>query len=212
MRKVADILAKGLSALLYPLFIPTYGMMLFCYAFSLHQETLPLAWALIAIIGTHVLTCTIPLTAILLLIRRGRVSNLLIKDAGERTIPYAYTTISFCFWCYLLIGILHTPLYINMVAVGATIAIGIVTIINRRWKISAHLTAMGGLFGGFMAYCLGIGAIPTSWLLCLWMIITLLLMYARLWLNAHTPTQVVCGWLLGLTCTWVPYMIYYYVA
>jgi membrane-associated phospholipid phosphatase len=35
------------------------------------------------------------------------------------------------------------------------------------------------------------------------------LMYARLYLNAHTPMQVVCGFLLGLTTTFLPILIIY---
>jgi hypothetical protein len=42
--------------------------------------------------------------------------------------------------------------------------------------------ALGGLLGGLFAYCLGIGAIPTIGTLCLWLGVTLALMYSSaLW-------------------------------
>ena len=211
MRKVADIVAQALSILCYPLFIPTYGMALFCYAYRTQVLPLSTAWIAVAIAGTFLLTCVIPLTAILIMVRRGDIKNLYIENASERTVPYLYTTLSFAFWSYLLIAILHAPLYINVVAIGATVAIGIVTLINRQWKISAHLSAMGGLFGGIMSYCIGIGAIPTWGTMVLWLGLILLLMYARLWLNAHTPAQVVCGLLLGISCTFIPTWLVLYV-
>lgn len=211
MNKALDITAKVLSTLLYPLFIPTYGMMLFCYAFS-RSFPIPLVWTLIAIIGTFILTCILPLTAIWIMIRRGDVTDLQINDAGERTMPYIYALLGFSFWCYLMISILHVPLYIGFVTIGASLAIGIVALINRKWKISAHLSGMGGLIGGLMIYYLGAGMMPNWGTLSICLCLSLALMYARLRLNAHTPLQVCCGWLLGISCTFIPYCIYYYVA
>lgn len=211
MKRMADIVAQVLSILLYPLFIPTYGMALCCYADWLRKVPVNAVWWAVAIGGTFVLTCLLPLTAILIMMRRGEVKDLQIENAKERTMPYLYAVMGFGFWCYLLIGILHTPLYINTIGVGATVAIGIVALINRRWKISAHLTAFGGLLGGVMSYCLGTMMIPTWGTFALWLGLTLLLMYARLWLHAHTPAQVATGWLLGLSCTFIPYLILSYV-
>lgn len=200
-----------MSVVLYPLFVPTYGMVLCCYADYLREVPLNAIYWTVAIGGTLLLTCVLPLTAILIMMRRGEVKDLQIADAQERTMPYLYAVMGFGFWCYLLIGILHMPLYINVIGLGATVAIGIVTLINRHWKISAHLTAFGGLVGGIMAYCLGTLSIPTWGTITLWLSLSLLLMYARLWLNAHTPAQVATGWLLGMSSTFIPYLILSYV-
>ena len=211
MKKIIDYIAKAMSVVLYPLFVPTYGMVLCCYADYLREVPLNAIYWTVAIGGTLLLTCVLPLTAILIMMRRGEVKDLQIADAQERTMPYLYAVMGFGFWCYLLIGILHMPLYINVIGLGATVAIGIVTLINRHWKISAHLTAFGGLVGGIMAYCLGTLSIPTWGTITLWLSLSLLLMYARLWLNAHTPAQVATGWLLGMSSTFIPYLILSYV-
>ena len=207
-----DHIAKVLSVVLYPLFVPTYGVVLFCWAYSLHVVSLAWVWILIAILGTFLFTCVLPITAIWIMMKRGLVTDLQIADARERTMPFIYTIFGFGFWCYLMIAVLHAPLFLAYIAVGATIAITIVAFINRFWKISAHLTGFGGLVGGLMTYCLGIGAMPTWDTLALWLGLSLILMFARLRLNAHTPAQVCAGWLLGLTCTFIPYCIYNYVA
>ena len=208
--KIIHSIAKALSVLLYPLFVPTYGMALFCWAF--HTQVTPLSWiwVLIAIVGTFFLTCLLPISAIWLMVKRGDVSDMQIENASERTMPYLYSALGFCFWSYLIVSVLHAPAYLDFIACGATAAIGIITLINRHWKISAHLTGLGGLIGGLFTYCMGIGALPTAGTLCLWLGLTLILMYARLSLNAHTSAQVIAGWLLGITCTFVPYCIYWY--
>ena len=57
MQRIADIAAQALSILLYPLFVPTYGVALFCYAFHTQVVPLPAVWVLIAVLGTLLLTC-----------------------------------------------------------------------------------------------------------------------------------------------------------
>lgn len=210
MRRVTDIVAKALSVLLYPLFIPTYGIALFCWAYHTQVNPLSPVWSIIAIVGTFLLTCLIPMTAIWIRIKRGVIKDIQIEDSEQRTVPYLYAALGFGFWSYLMIAILHAPLYLDFIALGATAAIGLITLINRWWKISAHLTGMGGLTGGLFAYCLGIGALPTVGTICLWFGLTLALMYARIYLKAHTASQVSAGWLMGLTCTFLPYCIYVY--
>ena len=210
MNRLADILSRAMSVLLYPLFIPTYGMILFCCAYAVHVSPLPLVWSLVTIIGTFFLTCLLPMSAIWWMIRRGQVADIQIANAQERTMPYIYTLAGFAFWAYFLIQVVKAPVFWGFIAVGATVAIGLIALINRAWKISAHLTGMGGLFGGLMSYCLAIGATPTGGTILGWSFLSLLLMYARLRLDAHTPAQVCAGWLMGISCTFIPYCIAVY--
>ena len=207
MSRWLDIAAKTMSVVLYPLFVPTYGIALFCYAYSLHVAPMNGSWIAVAILGTFILTCVLPITAIWIMMRRGKVKDLYIDDPRERTMPYVYSCIGFGFWAYFLGAILHAPLYLTYIAIGATIAIGIVAIINRWWKISAHLAGFGGLVGGLFTYCIAIGAFPTVGTMILWFGLSLALMIARIHLNAHTPAQVCAGWLVGIASTALPYCI-----
>lgn len=207
MSRALDIIAKILSVVLYPLFIPTYGIALFCVAHNYQVAPLNAVWIAIAVIGTFTLTCVLPISSIWIMMKRGQVKDLYIDAPKERTMPYIYSALGFGFWSYLLVHILHAPAYLACVAIGATVAIVLVALINRYWKISAHLAGLGGLLGGILSYCLGIGAIPTWGTLIVWLGLSWLLMAARLRLNAHTGAQVSAGWLLGLLCTFIPYLI-----
>lgn len=213
MNKALDILAKIVSVAAYPLFIPTYGISLFCYTYkAFFNPQMPVVWMIVAILGTFLLTCAIPLGSIAIMLAQGKVKDLQITDARERTVPYLISCIGFGCWSYFLISILHAPAYLCYVAVGATAALVLVSFINLWWKISAHLTGMGGLFGGIMTFCLGVGAIPTWSTVGLWTGLTLLVVFARLRLNAHTSEQVCAGWLLGVFSTFIPYSIAFYAA
>ena len=168
--------------------------------------SLPTTYMLLCLGGTFILTSVIPLVLMMLLKKHGQISSFQLSNAKERTTPYIYTLICFGFWCFFLKVSMRLPLVLFVVAIGATIAILLITIVNHWWKISAHLTAMGGLFGGICSIALTYSILPTTLIICT-LVISLLLMYARLYVNAHTPLQVVCGYILGLIFTSIPTLI-----
>jgi hypothetical protein len=61
--------------------------------------------------------------------------------------PYIYTLICYGFWAYFMHGTVRLPLFMVVGALGAIAALAAVTVINHWWKISAHLTGIGGLLG-----------------------------------------------------------------
>jgi len=208
MSRLLDILAKGLSIVLYPLFMPTYGIALYCIMYEVHMgQSLPLSWTVMVLLSTFLMTCVVPIFAIWLLMKRGVVTDFQIDNPRERKLPYYHTIFCFILWTFILVRAVHAPLFLSVVALGATLAIGLLTLINRWWKISAHLTGFGGLVGGVFSYCLYIGAMPSWSTIALWCVLSWILMWARLYLNAHTAAQVCAGWLMGMICTFIPYVI-----
>ena len=208
MSKWLEIGAKVLSVVLYPLFLPTYAMCMFCYSYSIEIEFPLIFWSLLVIGSTLLLTCIIPITSIYVMIRMGKIKDINIDDQDQRSTPYMITLICFGCWYYILSHWLFVPSFVAFPIAGSIIAISIVSVINFGWKISAHLTGFGCFLGGILSYCLGIKAIPTWWLLGPLFLLSLLLMYARIGLRAHSSAQVIVGWLFGLTCSVSPYLIY----
>ena len=202
MHKALHIVSMALSGLLHPLFMPTYGIVLFCLAFS-QQVPLPPAYWLVACIGTFFMTALIPLSLMIFRRLRGEISDISISKAPERTPIYVYTIICYAFWCYFLFKVIHAP-FVSLIGVGATIALALVLFINTRWKISAHLTGLGGLFGGILAYVYNYTLPLPMVTITIILGIALALMFARLYLNAHTSMQVVTGFLLGIIMTFTP--------
>ncbi len=191
-----------LSGLLHPLFMPTYGIVLFCMAFS-RQIPLPAAYWLVSCIGTFFITALIPLSLMIFRRLRGEISDISISNASERTPIYVYTIICYAFWSYFLYKVIHAP-FVSLIGVGATIALAVVLFINTRWKISAHLTGLGGLLGGILAYVYNYTMPLPIVTISIILGIALALMFARLYLNAHTSLQVVTGFLLGIIMTFTP--------
>lgn len=187
------------------MFIPTYGMLIYFLALrSVINYPTPLI--IIGLAGTLIFTCLLPLSVVLVMIRRGNLTDIYIRVAKQRTMPYIYSTVCYGFWAYFCSQVMHLPRFIVLTAVGATVVLLIVLLINRTWKISAHLTALGGLFGGMMSFSLSTGISATGSLIgC--SVAALLLMFARVYDESHTPLQVVCGYLLGTMATFLPNLI-----
>ena len=187
------------------MFIPTYGMLIYFLSLrSFIDYPTPLSW--IGMIGTMLFTCLLPLSVIQVMIRRGNLTDIYIRDPKQRTMPYVYSTVCYGFWAYFCSQVMHLPRFIVLTAIGATVVLLLVLFINRTWKISAHLTALGGLFGGMMSFSLATG-VSATWALIGCSATALLLMFARVYDESHTPLQVVCGYLLGTLSTFLPNLV-----
>ena len=149
------------------------------------------------------MTALIPLSLMIFRRLRGEISDISISNASERTPIYVYTIICYAFWSYFLYKVIHAP-FVSLIGVGATIALAVVLFINTRWKISAHLTGLGGLLGGILAYVYNYTLPLPMVTISIILGIALALMFARLYLNAHTSLQVVTGFLLGIIMTFTP--------
>lgn len=202
-------LAHIVSILLYPMLMPLYGILLFCVGAKQLVPLLPSLYIGLCIAGTAVITLFIPIFLLIFMWKKGQIDSLHINNAKQRTTPYIYTLICYGFWAYFLRVTLQLPVFLLLVAIGSMVALLAVTIINHWWKISAHLTGIGGLLGGICSFGLSY-AVLSFWPIIIVLLVALILMYARLYLDAHTPMQVVCGFILGLLSTFIPTLIMTY--
>ena len=211
MNRLLNIAAKTLSVVLHPLFVPSYGVALFCSTYANAMPDTASYRLAIVMISTIVLTCLMPMAVILYQLRKGSVSDLQLSNRAERRDSYMACMAGYLVWSFLLSKMQDIPFLLAVTATGATVALLIVMLVNRWWKISAHLTGLGGFMGGFMSYCLFTNTVLSWQILIIGVCVTLLLMFARLYLHAHTPEQVCAGWLVGISCTSLPLFIAYHV-
>lgn len=202
---ILKILSKVISVLLYPMFIPTYGMILFCLWLHQTSPILPSYYYFVLLGITAFFTCIAPLLWVVYLVYTKRITDIYLENPSERRMPYIGSWLYALIWCYLLniLGISAPTLYIF---VGAMVAFTVLIVVNRWWKMSAHLTFWGILTGGVAAYAWLMSFNPI-WLLTSLFVGALLLMYARLYLKQHTPLQVVVGFLTGFVLTFSPVLL-----
>ena len=190
-----------ISLVFQPLLIPTFAMLLLMNMdiFIL----LPLRWRLIAVVGTFIFTGLLPALPIWLMMKRGEVNDLFISKREERTMPYLFSFMAYVFWALFMWRTLQFPMFIVAMGMGSAVSIFIIVIINLKWKISAHATGMGGLCGSVFGVCYRT-AINPVWFLALILFISGLVVFSRLELKAHTPGQVLAGFVVGFIMVFIP--------
>ena len=190
-----------ISLVFQPLLMPTYAMILLM---NMDIFTLmPLFWRWVAIIGTLLFTGIMPAVPILMMMKRGEVNDLFISKKEERTMPYLFSFMAYVFWAMFMWRTLQFPTFIVAMGVGSTLSILVVTFINMKWKISAHATGMGGFCASIFGVCYRTALNPV-WLFVFILIISGLVALARLELKAHTPSQVLVGFVLGFVLVFTP--------
>jgi membrane-associated phospholipid phosphatase len=189
MQKLGHII----STIFQPLLIPTYGLLLLFQAglFTYTQFN----YKLFTVISIFILTAIIPLTTILILKKVGVVSSVALSESKERTLPYLFAIFSYIA-ALIFLWRIYMPVYIVAMMAGCVLATALVTIINIKWKISAHLCAMGSLCAAIMVVSFRLG-INSTWILAFSFIAAGFVSMARIVLGVHTPLQTIAGFALG---------------
>ncbi|MCI7272956.1 hypothetical protein MR642_01345, partial [bacterium] len=134
--------AQIVSDICSPLLVPTYGTAVAMWFTTL--RAVPEVYRLIVTAIVAFITAGIPLATVLVLMRRGRVSDMPITNRGERIAPMWVASMCYVGTSFVL-GYFGCPMWLRLFMCGAGIATVIALIITIFWKISAHTTGMGGL-------------------------------------------------------------------
>jgi hypothetical protein len=188
------LIPKFISTLFHPLLMPTYGILLLLNSgtyISFIEPRAKLAIFFVICTGTFIL----PISFIPAFLYRNVIVSAEMKSQNERAIPLSVTSVLYLFVLILLWNY-HAPKLIVNFALAATISVILVTIITIKWKISAHLTGIGGLAGMILSMLLNTSAGLLTWFM-LSILLAGFLGTARLILDAHTPKQIYSGFMMG---------------
>jgi membrane-associated phospholipid phosphatase len=206
------LLAKIVSAILHPLLMPTFTYLLLIYL-APGMLNLDAGQRLQLLLPVFVATFIIPLLCILMLYSFRIFSpavtgepfaqtfrrSLNLESREERIIPFSITTGIYGLLTYFVLFRGGSALYVLGVSFGGiTLCLAWVSFISGFWKISAHSTGIWGTVGFLTALYLKRGEILLFYPILILLGLAGLLMSSRLYLNLHTPAQVVAGGLLGL--------------
>ena len=198
-----DRIARALSFLFHPLLIPTYILLTLLNFDRLYTVLLPWQMNLLIVGTVMVTTLLFPLLIIFIMYRIKMISSLYMPQREDRIFPLITIAI-FYYLTFYLLKQLYLPYCFQLFLLGASVIALICLITTFFFRISLHITALGatsGLFLGMTVISGGAGL----FLLVISVIISGIVGSARLKLNAHQPSEIYSGWLLGaivmsLTC------------
>ena len=199
MKKFSQII----SAVFSPIVVLTYAVVIALWCSRLMFLPLNVRWHVVLLV--FCITAIVPLVAILCLKKLGVVTDPGLNNRSERTIPYIITGLAYAA-CAVYLWRANAPGWLWLFMVGATVATLVSGVVNRWWKISAHMAAMGGLVA-IMFRILGIGmaapGVPFLLLTSLVVIAAGAVGTARVFLNSHTLLQVIAGAANGFICVYL---------
>ncbi len=189
-------LAKFISVLFHPVLMPAYimGILLNLDAYFV----LILSWkAKGMLIGMVFLsTCILPLSIILLLIHSGKMLSLNMEKRQERTVSLLIISIFYYITWWILARMQLSPVFpVFMIGIFYTSVAALV--INLLLKISLHMIAAGGATAVFIGLSFLLLQ-PLQLLIMQLILLSGIIGFARLKLNAHNPAQVYLGWIVGM--------------
>lgn len=187
--------AKIISYTLHPLLMPTYGFAFIFFTENYISMFVPALLKYIILGVTFLFTFLLPTVNALILLKMKRIQSLEMETNQERIIPYSSTALYFFALFYLFYDA-EFPSIFKIVILGAAISILLTFIINFKWKISAHTVGIGGIAGAALGIIYRMQMDMTLAFISI-LLLSGLVAYARLKLNAHTPAQVYTGFVLG---------------
>nr|WP_321425392.1 hypothetical protein [uncultured Bacteroides sp.] len=188
--------ARIISAIFNPFIVPflAFGVLFF---FS-YLNMLPLTYRLVVLGVVYAFTILLPTIAIFFFRKINGWGMGVFKDRKKRFVPYILTIICYIA-CLIMMVRMNLPRYMTGIIIASLLAIILCVLINLKWKISEHMTAMGGVVGGLIAFSFMFNYNPTYWL-CLFILIAGGLGSARILLRHHTLLEVLTGFSAGFLC------------
>jgi membrane-associated phospholipid phosphatase len=144
-------------------------------------------------------TLVLPLFMILILRITNVLSSVKMEDKKDRLLPFAIVSILYFITTYLF----YIKLWLDFTLVFAlfvmTFCLILLTSITVFWKISAHMTGVAGLLAIVLVMSIKYPLVGLLYPLISVTLLTGAIASARLYLNAHSPLEIVGGFLLGFT-------------
>jgi membrane-associated phospholipid phosphatase len=182
-KTLADIIAGVLNA-------PFISLYTFAYTIAvLAPPNALLVFALTTVFATF-----LPMVMIYSMVKRGLLKDVYVFDRSNRFKPFLGATLCYFLGLVTLLAA-SAPLLVTILMAGYLVNTIFMMLITLRWKISIHASGIAGP-AIFLIYVFGIQfwwtlllIIPVGW--------------ARLKRKAHTPAQVIVGFLLTVALTYI---------
>lgn len=203
---ILRILAKLISFVFHPLFIPTYFfiylMQEFPYEFAGITE-----WQLkMRFFGVFWLTAFFPAFAVFLLWRLKFSESIFLRTQKERIVPYIISMFFYWWMYYLSRNFTDQPIVLKFFFMGIFLATVVGLILNNYFKISMHGMGVGGITTALILtsfhYQVGNGIAISIALL-----ITGLVCTARLLVSDHSIKELYTGLFGGVLCQIIAYLV-----
>lgn len=187
-------LAQVISYIMHPFLMPLY-ILFFIFNGNSIFSLIPVEAKIYCYMVTLVSLLVMPILSLPLFRHFGLISNYNLESRQERVYPIL-VAVAFAFLGFWFIGRIPYSNIVQQLYLVLIILLSGFSIVTLRWKMSMHMTAIGGACAFLMI--LGINYFGDVRALFITMLCFAgLLAASRLYLEKHTPMQVYIGFLFG---------------
>lgn len=186
--------AKIVSVIFNPLFIPLYGLLIIFFAPTLFWY-IPIKIKKILFLVVVTNNVLVPVTLMPFFRYRHIITSWIIETRKDRVVPLIAVSLFYSITSYILFR-LQIPAFIKAYMFSVTLTIIALTIINFRWKISIYSAGAGTLAAVVVTLSVKM-LVPLTWFLIPVILAGGLILGSRLKLNTHSAPEVYLGFLTG---------------
>jgi hypothetical protein len=192
--KIQVRIAKFVSVVFNPLFLPLYGLLIIFTAPTIFWY-IPLKVKKILFLVVATNNILVPVTLMPFFRYRNIISSWIIENRKDRRIPLIFLSL-FYFLTSFIFFRLQIPLFIKGFMISITVITIVLTVINFWWKISLYSAGAGTLIAIVLVLSLKT-LVPLTWFLIPAILVNGLILTSRLLLNVHNNSEVFLGFLVG---------------
>lgn len=189
--------SKIISIILHPVFIPVLTIYIIKNFTPIIVEQ-PDIYSSFNLFYSVIIFCFIflPLITTILFIKFGYITSIEMPLAKERFFPLIISAL------YMLAGFIYLTSYleslpfVKILFFGAIMSTVLAALISFFWKISLHMISMGGMLGIILASHYFYTEMYLA-IICL-TLVSIVLAIARIKEKAHSSSQIIAGFILGL--------------
>jgi hypothetical protein len=187
--------------------MPTY---IFFITFLYFPHFLDVPWRTgLALAGlVSIITVWIPLMIHILMMRMGLFGSLMMPDRKDRVLPMFATAVIYALGIWFVQDRLRYIPELLILLCSTTLTLLVATVITSVWKISNHSIGVGGAIAFLIGFAIHFPNNELLYPLVGFLIFGGLILWARLYLAAHSTYQLWAGWLLGFSFNFAA--VYYF--
>lgn len=200
------VLAKVVSYVFHPLFIPCYFFLWIYYRFPSEFAAASINNIRLKFLAIFITTVFFPAFTVFLLWKLKFISNIYLKNKKERIVPYLAAMIFYWWMWYLSRNFNDQALALKYFFFGIFLATVPALILNTYIKVSMHAMGITGLATAMIIACFMYEKYYGLDLVII-ILLTGIICTARLFLKQHSSIEIYTGVFIGIISQIISYFI-----
>lgn len=204
---MAQKLALLVSYLFQPLLIPTLIFLFLLFGVpEISASQYYNEWLIVLMV--FMTTFLIPVLSLITMKLTGNIATFHLKSREERVFPFSMVSLFYVLSSYLFYLKFEIEPVFTLSLVSISICVILLTSISFFWKISAHMVGISGFLAIIFVLAIKNPGVNLVYIMLPLIMISGIVGSSRLYLNAHSPMEIMGGFILGFSVCFGAFYLY----